>query len=481
MSKNKNNNNNLSNYYNFLDNCLKFNATKDELKKNRMCIKLLEDSKKINAHNDEHIVFYYGSLAEIYYYAGKMKSIEYGLSDGISFNVEAILDDRNNKYLNEIIEYKKMAFENYLNCINSPQFDIIKREHYDVLHRVYEGARIAAQDLCNLYSVIDDEENFLYYGKYAIKYYSLNAISNFIKYYCDKMDYNNALLYYNKMNEYDESYGDYANNLILKVYCYIYFYRYLYESGIYNEALNVARTLKKYILNNEYISHEYIKIVNGYIDKCKEQIENSKKINYDDILSKYIEKDIIDLMSDDNKIFISTSLNIYEYMKSQKITMDYSATLMPILKATENIIFEIIANKYHSFIMQKDINTIDKNKIRAFLDEDKNIVKKLDRLEYGKALSLIGYKNRNTKDDQIIINRYFIEFCNKNNIKNSIDVCKEMYKELDKLKNRRNLVAHKNRVYEDCVKECYNILLNNIKFIKFLYTNFRFVFEKNEE
>ena len=53
------------------------------------------------------------------------------------------------------------------------------------------------------------------------------------------------------------------------------------------------------------------------------------------------------------------------------------------------------------------------------------------------------------------------------------------YKELDSLRKNRNIVAHKNRVFEDYVKECYNILLDELKLISFLYKNFRFVFESD--
>ena len=113
------------------------------------------------------------------------------------------------------------------------------------------------------------------------------------------------------------------------------------------------------------------------------------------------------------------------------------------------------------------------------MNKDNEIIMKIDRLEYGLALSLIGKKSSYKYDrDEIIPNKYFLEFCNENNIKNSRDVVIKIYTELDDLRLKRNLVAHKNRVHEECVKECYDILLNNIKFINYLYTNFKFVFEK---
>lgn len=38
-------------------------------------------------------------------------------------------------------------------------------------------------------------------------------------------------------------------------------------------------------------------------------------------------------------------------MKTDEATIDYSATLMPILKAIKNIVHEILAKKYHPFII----------------------------------------------------------------------------------------------------------------------------------
>lgn len=65
-------------------------------------------------------------------------------------------------------------------------------------------------------------------------------------------------------------------------------------------------------------------------------------------------------------------------MKRDETTIDYSATLMPILKAIENIMYEILAKKYHPFIInvlkQKQI---DKRDIRGFLKKIKNLLQKL--------------------------------------------------------------------------------------------------------
>lgn len=351
--------------------------------------------------------------------------------------------------------------------------------------RLTEGIRITAQELSSIYYIIKEEEKFLLYGKYAVEYGSLNSIYVFLKYYCDKQDYDNASIYYNLMNNYSSGkYNIYqlSREIVIKKISYTIYYQFLYDLGMYEDSLNVAKEFKKYVIDNELIENkrESLEDVNKHIEKCKAQIDKATKNQYEeDVLLEYFDKEILKLMSEENKIYILTSLNIYKYMKSSEITMDYSATLMPILKAIENMIFEIIAEKYHKFIIEKDKNYhIDFKFIKAFENPKNNkIIEKMDRLELGSAQSLMGH--RYFENNEIIINKYFREFCTENNIENSKDVIIKMYNELDKLRNKRNLVAHKNRVYEECVKECYNILLDNIKFISYLYTNFRFVFEDN--
>lgn len=355
-------------------------------------------------------------------------------------------------------------------------------------YRNKEGIRILAQDLSNLYYILNDEENFILYGKKAVEYGSLNVIGVFIKYYCDKLDYNNAHIYYELMHNFDsKNLGIRGQNIVIKLYSYKNFYTFLYDLGLYEDSLKTAKEAKKYYIHLDTDMNQYVVLsgINAHIKKCEEQINNAKNIKYsEDKLLNYFDKEILQLISNDNKIYILTSLNVYEYMKTTGITMDYSATLMPILKAIENIMFEILAINYHPFIVEKfKQKKIDKRNIKGFLNRDNEFIMEIDRLEYGKILSLIGRKNISFYDDTsfIIPNKYFTEFCNKNNIINSKSVIIETYKQLDKLKDKRNLVAHKNRVYEDCVKECYDILLENIKFINYLYTSFKFIFENNKK
>ena len=233
------------------------------------------------------------------------------------------------------------------------------------------------------------------YGKEAIKYGSLNVIGVFLKYYCDKLDYNNAYIYYELMHNFEpKNYGINGQNIVIKLYSYKNFYNFLYNLGLYEDSLNVAKEAKKYYIHLELDMNQYetLSVINSHIKKCEEEINKSRNIKYsEDKLLNYFDKEILDLMSNDNKIYILTSLNVYEYMKTTEITMDYSATLMPILKAIENIMFEILAINYHPFIAEKiKHEQIDKREIKGFLDKENKFIAKIDRLEYGKILLLIG-------------------------------------------------------------------------------------------
>lgn len=474
----KSNSNNSIEYSNFFKRCFEFNNLKSENEKYEKSFKLIEDSAKIKEPKEEDRVAYHYSLAELYYYASKKECQQYNFSNGILFNVDTILEEKNRENLEKVIKYKELSFDNYIKCL-----DIIKSTNIvDNYDRITQGIRIISQELSIMYYIIDNKENFLRYGEYAVEFNSLNTIYIFLKYYCDEEDYENAAVYYNLMHSYKSGrLNNPHNDTKLKNASYPIYFKFLYESGMYEKAINVAREFKKYVIDNELIKNklELTKPINEQIKKCQLLIEQSKKVQYkEDILLKYFDEKILKLMSEDNKIYIFTSLNIYEYMKSTKMTMDFSATLMPILKVIENIIFEIFAKKYHDFIMEKKKKNyyINPKTIDAFINKkDDTFIQEMEQLELGSALYLIGYKNLET--DVLIKKRYFKDFCNENNVKNSDDIITTLYNELDKIRTKRNLVAHKDRVLEESVRECYDILLDDIKFINFLYTNFRFVFE----
>ena len=473
-------NNNLISYMNYMKKFQEFDFIRSKNEKIEKCSKLLEESKKINEPEESEKFNYHYSLAELYFYESVKETRDYGFSDGTLFDVDKILDKKNEENINRIMKYKEISFQYYKKCLEDIEKFKIAGNH----DRIKEGIRILSQELSIFYYILDDEEKFFSYGKCAVENNSLNSIYIFLKYYCDKFDYDNATIYFNLLHQYVSGiYNDPVQDTMLKDRGYKLYLKFLYDSGIYEQALQVAKENKKYIINNELLTNKlkFTRPINELIEQCQLLIDKSKQSNYkEDLLLKYFDKETLNLMSEDNKIYILTSLNIYEYMKSTEMTMDYSATLMPILKVIENIMFEIIAKKYHSFIAEKRKNTfIHPKEIKAFMNlKEETFIEKIEQLELGSALHLIGYRYPGT--DEVIVRRNFIDFCQSNNLKNARNIATTLYQELDELRNKRNLVAHKNRVFEECVTECYDILLNNIKFINFLYANFRFVFEEQK-
>lgn len=486
----------------FLKEFVKFKNEQDDDAKYKKGLNLIKNIDQVKEPTERDRLLYYSNVAELYYYVARIESQKCGISDGSRYNSEAIQDEKNKQFIEKILKYKLISYENYEKALDNniikiskekmKEFDRSKEKLIeDNVSKLYyqnkNGRRIECQDISYFYYMLNNEESFILYGKKAVEYGSLNTISLFLKYYCDESDYNNASKYYKIMHDFDpKNYGVNFQNIVIKLYSYSNYYNYLYDLGLYEESLNIAKEAKRYYIHLDLDMNQYetLRYINDHIKKCEEQINESKNIKTsEEQLLNYFDKEILDIMSEDNKIYILTSLNIYDYMKTVQITMDYSATLMPILKAIENIMFEILAKNYHSFISEKiKTKQIDNKDIKGFLNKDNEFITEIDRLEYGKILSLIGRKKIDFYDGStyIIENRYFTEFCSKNNIINAKNVIVKLYNELDKLKDKRNLVAHKNRVYEECVKECYDILLDNIKFINYLYTTFKFIFEKNE-
>ncbi len=478
----------------FLKECTEYNKMISEDEKYEKAINLIKHIPNKEYVQDKYKIFYYGNISSLYYYVANIKCKKYSLSDGKHFIADNILDDKNSEHLNEIINDEINAFEYGKIGVNiellSNTLEIMSRESRmdkneiaKMIMQQYEenkkNFRIISQELTILYYIVNDENKFIFYGDYAVEYESLNAINLFLKYYCDKMDFDNANYYFEKMHTYPISgfYGSVENNLALKMAGHKIYWDFFYNLGNYEDSKKIAEIYKDFVLKNR-LDYEILLYVENHIKDCELKIQELNNYIYkEDELFKYFDKDVVNLMSNENKIYILTSLNIYDYMKSKEneITMDFSATLMPILKAVENIIFDIVGVNYHEFILRK--KEIDINMVKPFINTNYNTIRKrIPRLELGSALQLIGSK----WEEKIIPNKYFEEFCDKNNIIDSKNLIIKIYKYLDKLKNRRNLVAHKDRIFKEYVEECYDILLDNIKFINYLYTNFKFVFEKEE-
>ena len=180
----------------FLNECNKFHSMKSEEEKYRKCLNLISYIDNLTKPDEIDELLYYSNIGELYYYASKIKSKEYQLSNGITFDMDAILEENNKNNVKEILKYKLLAFENYKKsldneiikkCITKIKersiLDDTEKIVGDMCDRNREQFRIISQDLCSLYYIIGDEDNFLLYSSYATQYGSLNAISFLLKYY----------------------------------------------------------------------------------------------------------------------------------------------------------------------------------------------------------------------------------------------------------------------------------------------------------
>lgn len=135
-----------------------------------------------------------------------------------------------------------------------------------------KGRRILVQDISNLYYILNDEYNFLLYGKEAVEYKSLNVISTFLKYYCDKLDYNKAHIYYELIHKFTpKDFGPDGQNIIIKLYYYTNYYKFLCNFSYYEDSLNVAKKVKKYYIHLDLNMNQYetLKSINNHIKNAK--------------------------------------------------------------------------------------------------------------------------------------------------------------------------------------------------------------------
>ncbi len=384
-------------------------------------------------------------------------------------------------YKEEDIEFvKDKSLESISYCENVLE---LYKDDLD-LKPVFEDAknliRRSYQTMAYLYYIINNNEEFLKYSAYAVEYNSIGAASTLVKYYCDEDNYNEAYKYFKICIDlkYDDS--DPNNNIVFendKIMSYSYFYHYLFNKGLFDEAKDIAFKLKGFISGKPYeyqynnVVIEFIKKCNKYIELSKENIKNSKNMKLNDFFSE----DIIKLMNNNIKIYINTSLEIYSYLVSVDEIMDYSAALMPIMKAVESILYEIIVKNYLAFLKTKKYSLTSLPKF--FKDKEKGIKEHIDRIEYGDALNAISKYDKST--DTHMVNNDFLSFCIANKVNDSENIIRKFALILYSLKEKRNKVAHKERIFKEDADWCKELLLENTKFIEFLYQNYSFCFKND--
>lgn len=108
----------------FLKKLYEFNNTEDVDTKYQKGLKLINDIDKVKEPKEKDELLFYSYIAELYYYVSKIESQTYKISNGSLYNVEAIQDEKNKQFIEKIIRYKMISFDNYQKALDE---NIIKK------------------------------------------------------------------------------------------------------------------------------------------------------------------------------------------------------------------------------------------------------------------------------------------------------------------------------------------------------------------
>ena len=145
----------------FLKEFIDFFNTKSDDRKYEKGLKLIKDIDKVK---DSY-------MAELYYFMSRIESQKYEISDGVQYNIDKIQDDKNKQFVEKILNYKRISFENYQKALDvniikkstermkkfnkkqkEPFTDsYIDEQVYILYYRNRDGQRILCQDISNFY------------------------------------------------------------------------------------------------------------------------------------------------------------------------------------------------------------------------------------------------------------------------------------------------------------------------------------------
>lgn len=375
--------------------------------------------------------------------------------------------------LNKKLELNKEAYS-----ING----IYKKESLESLKKTYA-------DISIIYLALNDNENFEKYALLGAEIDSIRVLHLLINYYCEKDNSDLAKYYLDKCLKADVVYEDFVKESICtreqsKIFACNTMYQYYFNNGMYQNAKEVAQKAEVFIKKSRFLSkEELINIFAHKILECGELIEKSSINENTQDLETYFNHQTINMMNNDIKVFINTSLNIYNYIECSKFNMDYSAALIPCMKGVELLLYNITI-KYLNFVKKhykKSINFNFIHKNFKYKDNNNNWLMKenIDRIEYGQVLNSMAKKI----EEDWVLNVYFKDFYtqnteNKNNIEEAL---LSFVKRLDDMTQRRNRVAHKGRIFKKDADECIKkLIFEHLGFISLIYENFEFVFNAQD-
>lgn len=387
--------------------------------------------------------------------------------------VEEIVD-----YLKRSLNYSQKLYDKSLNLTYSSTVQkSINKQHASILRTL---------GVIHMFYV--DVEKGIDYLEKAVKFNSKYALQILVYIYLQD-DYYNIDRCYECYQTLRNDYKTSSETLAATITMFYYYFNH----GLYQNAKECIEDYKTNVfpfLNNK----ENEKTAAEVLKELENEINNiNKKTAADAALKQYFSELTLSKMPEYVKVFIFTSLELKKYIDEQlknDVVLDYSGATMPVMKALEAILFEIFANSYLAYLNSlKDINLKLIN--RNFKYEDKStkttkLKNSLERLECGDALYLAcdikrafsqNGDNYECEIVDVIPVKYFADFCKEVcGINNPEEIIKEFANRLIVIKDLRNNSAHKNRIDKKEADKVSEYLIENYKFINFLYEKFNKIF-----
>lgn len=313
---------------------------------------------------------------------------------------------------------------------------------------------------------------------------NISSASKLSEYYYDCDNSINAIYYFDiclnsKTKGFDEM-------IILGIAKYLYI-NYFY-SGSYEIAKSISGKIREYkfknISNIEDILNEVFIYDDEIVKRLNEKIVVPKKVI--NRLKKYYDEYTISLMEPEIIIYIYTSIKMYDYINRSKEILDYSASLISILKAVEKILYTIFVDNYFASLetdlwnIKYNINHFGNKFIKTDKDKKVRYLKtNVDSIELGPIMHCIGSRDNNTQKLELYdeFKKFYIYYSNVSD-EEATNIITELYERLESIHNRRNKVCHKARIIkEDADSLIKDLIYDQIDFISFLYDKFLFCFK----
>lgn len=460
---------------------LDFSLTDLELSKDinslANALKIVEDAKFNTDTQKKYCLWMYSNIYEL---KNKLNFLDLGLCNekGLSFYEVGVAEQDENviKEINAIIKRHKKIL-----CINKQIGEINAFMEPECIEDVNFQTERLLRELGQLYSTIANYDEAIKYFEEAYENHcSISSASRLISYYTaleGYIDIDKALKIQDKMLEF--KYKDQQEKWLhihQKFIAIKRIYDFYYNLGDYNNALYIIQNAKNKEEKNAGDVTLYDNLINDAQNKINEL--SNAILNYNE-LSTYFKSNILTIMPDDIKVFIQTSLAVYNTLNNINQSMDYSSAIIPLLKGIENLLYEIYINGYLNYL--KTLNNIDFNEIHSsfyYTRFNKEYLKnQVEDFKIGNAIYSSCYIHNNfgsiNSSPLYTPNKYFINFCKDIcDIDNPNEFIIELTKTLEEIKTIRNKVAHRFRITKTDAEKCIDILLKHKCFINYLYSNF---------